>query len=161
MNNNTYPINIDELKFRMKRLRYKSFSDFQKRSGIPRTYETLRNVFQSGNVKSPETYFLILKHLKYTKEEIKERLLEIGEEGISSMLDENGGSKENIILPEHRAIIEIIEKIRIYDPDLSIIFSFFRATARALHIHIKEELKILEETPYKEKVERIGPVQSR
>jgi hypothetical protein len=143
-------INTKELWERLEAQGFDTLAEFHKKAEIPRTYETIRAAFRTGRVKSPETYFVILKYLGFTRLEIKERLLSIGDKELTSLIDETVGGTEPTITPEHLAILGIIDKFRGNDPKMSIFTSVYRAVAKGLQIDISDEMKVLERTPYKD-----------
>lgn len=81
---------ITELRKKLEEQGYINLSDFMKRSGCSVTMETARRAIYEDMAVTDTTMINLMKHLGYTANEIKQNLINNGEENISSLIgDQN------------------------------------------------------------------------
>ncbi len=104
---------INKLRARAEELGYKGPTDFEKRSGCPISFETIRLGIYEGKPVSIPSLILLMKYLEFAPQEIREYLLALGEKEFSELLGEGGS-----VVPEwQKLLIGLADALRKEAPE--------------------------------------------
>lgn len=121
--------------------------EFQQKSRVPFSPETIRKVFGGSKTKAtePTTIALVLQHLNVPPHEIRRVLRELTDDQyLWKLMPEEPGAVANTLTPAEEAWVGIYRKISVKPEALQAHLKALPVTALAAGADISSELEVLE-----------------